>query len=263
MPHLAPFLVVLISVSWHAPTARAQSPPPKATARREDAKLIRCDVCRHLAASAWRQSAGVASEDDLIELTERLTTAWRPQGEWIASLHLEVGLGRRLKVKDMKKQGECGEACKTIEKAAQMVMGEHDTDIAEALFTVRIYCFRPLVAVVSRHVTAIGCFYAEHGMVYSFLKRLTTVQRRYTSEKAFERWVCDDLTKACSSRTAAVVPSDHVPYPPFKPMAQGAENLERMMGEMEDQGLKGKMWSREDLMDRYGEEMQRMQMDEL
>ena len=36
----------------------------------------------------------------------------------------------------MGKLGECGEACKTIERAAQDIMGEHDTDIAEALYVV-------------------------------------------------------------------------------------------------------------------------------
>lgn len=33
--------------------------------------------------------------------------------------------------------GECGVECKTAERAAEQIMGEHDTDIAEVLFTVR------------------------------------------------------------------------------------------------------------------------------
>ena len=68
---------------------------------------------------------------------EKSTTAWRTQGEWITHLHLEGKGGGTLYIKDKKKIGECGEACKTIEKAVQMVMGEHDTDVAEALYMVR------------------------------------------------------------------------------------------------------------------------------
>ncbi len=33
--------------------------------------------------------------------------------------------------------GACGEECKTAERAAEQIMGEHDTDVAEALFVVR------------------------------------------------------------------------------------------------------------------------------
>lgn len=32
--------------------------------------------------------------------------------------------------------GNCGVECKTVERAAEQIMGEHDTDIAEVLFTV-------------------------------------------------------------------------------------------------------------------------------
>ena len=32
--------------------------------------------------------------------------------------------------------GKCGVECKTIEAAAERIMGEHDTDIAEMLFMV-------------------------------------------------------------------------------------------------------------------------------
>lgn len=33
--------------------------------------------------------------------------------------------------------GVCGTECKTVERAAEQIMGEHDTDVAEALFMVR------------------------------------------------------------------------------------------------------------------------------
>jgi len=75
-----------------------------------------------------------ADEASVIDLVERVTTAWRDEGEWITHLHLEAG--KKLNVRDMGRQGECTEACKTVELAARTVMGEHDTDVAEALFTV-------------------------------------------------------------------------------------------------------------------------------
>lgn len=31
--------------------------------------------------------------------------------------------------------GDCGVECKTVERALQDIMGEHDTDVGEALFT--------------------------------------------------------------------------------------------------------------------------------
>ena len=36
--------------------------------------------------------------------------------------------------------GNCGVECKTVERAAELIMGEHDTDAAEVLFTVRRRC---------------------------------------------------------------------------------------------------------------------------
>ena len=77
------------------------------------------------------------TEEDLITAVEKMTTAWRPEGEWITALHLEKSFGGKLTVKDMKRLGECGEACKTIEKAAHDITAEHDIDMAEVLYMVR------------------------------------------------------------------------------------------------------------------------------
>ena len=33
--------------------------------------------------------------------------------------------------------GQCDVECKTVERAAEQIMGEHDTDVAEVLFAVR------------------------------------------------------------------------------------------------------------------------------
>ena len=72
----------------------------------------------------------------LIERMEKITTAWRPEGEWITSVDLMEEAGGRLAVREMGRPGVCGVECKTVERAAEQIMGEHDTDVAEALFTV-------------------------------------------------------------------------------------------------------------------------------
>jgi hypothetical protein len=116
--------------------------PPKAASRREDVPLIRCAVCGHLARAAHDQAAALLAtraggarvdEAAVIDRMELLTTAWREEGEWLTRLHLE-GSGASLKVKDMRAEGECGEACKTLERAALDVMGDHDADVGEALY---------------------------------------------------------------------------------------------------------------------------------
>lgn len=79
-------------------------------------------------------------EAEFIEFVERMTTSWRDEGEWITKLHLDVksSWGKQsITVVDMKRPGECGEACKTIEKASKSLMGEHDADVGEALYVVR------------------------------------------------------------------------------------------------------------------------------
>jgi hypothetical protein len=135
------FIGILISLLIQS----ANAEPPKFYRRKEDVKFIKCEVCRYLAINVYEQAQDLLSaktdtkvtEDQVIELVEKATTAWRPQGEWITALHLTKSLtGGKLSVKNMERQGECGEACKTIERAAQEIIGEHDTDVAEALFVV-------------------------------------------------------------------------------------------------------------------------------
>ena len=75
-------------------------------------------------------------EDRVIELVEKLTSAGLPEGQWIASVDLVEEAGGRLAVREMGRPGVCGVECKTVERAAEQIMGEHDTDVAEALFTV-------------------------------------------------------------------------------------------------------------------------------
>ena len=72
----------------------------------------------------------------MIQEVEKSTTAWRLEGEWITKLYLEGKKGGKLKLKNKRVLGECEEACKTVEYAAQQVMGEHDAEVGEALYMV-------------------------------------------------------------------------------------------------------------------------------
>ena len=47
------------------------------------------------------------------------------------------------------------------------------------------------------------------------------------------------------------LPQGHPAYPPFVPMAQDGQNIDRVLGEMADQGLKGQVYSREEVMEKY------------
>ncbi|KAL4859125.1 hypothetical protein ACK3TF_000897 [Chlorella vulgaris] len=203
--------------------AMAQGGPPKEKPQLADIPLIQCQVCQLLANNAWQQvqalkaaatpskKAGVLTETAVIECMEKLTTAWRPEGEWISKLDL-VEEGDRLAVKEMGQVGKCGVECRTIEKAAERVMGEHDTDIAEVLFTGKM------------------------------------------SQTQFSTWLCHELSGACKLEPPPLPKASRGRQPglPFEPMRDGDQNLERVMGEMEDKGMKGSLYSRDDLLAKYG-----------
>lgn len=52
---------------------------------------------------------------------------------------------------------------------------------------------------------------------------------------------------------------DHVTYSAFVP--QSGQNMDRFMGEMNEKGLGGQMYRREDLLKKYEDEMEEMGMD--
>ncbi|KAL4423179.1 hypothetical protein ABPG77_000312 [Micractinium sp. CCAP 211/92] len=210
-------LALLLVAAALACGAAAQRGPPKASPRLADIPFIQCQVCELLAKNAWnqvkemRKAASPSKKVDemqIIERMEKITTAWRPEGEWIARLDL-VEEGDRLAVKEMGVVGNCGVECKTVERAAEQIMGEHDTDSAEVLFT----------------------------------GRKTRAQ--------FSNWLCYELSGVCRSKPPPL-PRDREPGPPFSPQKEGDQNLERMMGQMQDSGMRGQLWSREELMEKYG-----------
>lgn len=105
-----------------------------------DIKYIRCDVCKLMAKHAHstvvkkrkEKANKKLAEMDIIEAIEKLTDPLRTEGHWISSTDLQEK-GDKLQLVNMGKLGECGRECKTIAKAAEQILGEHDTDLAEVL----------------------------------------------------------------------------------------------------------------------------------
>ena len=73
----------------------------------------------------------------VIERIEKLTDPSSETGEWLARLDLQED-GAKLKVVDMGQLSNCDSSseCKTLVRAAEEVLGDHDTDVAEALWKV-------------------------------------------------------------------------------------------------------------------------------
>jgi hypothetical protein len=71
----------------------------------------------------------------------------------------------------------------------------------------------------------------------------------------FEKWLCDDLTRACANGKDFKVDDDFVAYPKFEGKDPKEQNIERVLGEMADQGLRGNMFTREEAMEKYMAEM--------
>ena len=76
------------------------------------------------------------------------------------------------------------------------------------------------------------------------------LQKKHSSANDFSSWLCEDLTSVCPS-AAKAVPSGHKAYPPFVAMAVNGQNVDRILGEMADKGLRGQMFSKDDLMKKY------------
>ena len=75
-------------------------------------------------------------ELELLEMVERMGNPSKDEGEWIAKIDL-VESGKILKLEEQEDLGKCGSECRTIQKAAEEILEEHDTDIAEKLWQVK------------------------------------------------------------------------------------------------------------------------------
>ena len=69
-------------------------------------------------------------------MVERMGNPSKDEGEWIAKIDL-VESGKLLKLKEQEDLGKCGSECRTIQKAVEEILEEHDTDIAERLWQVK------------------------------------------------------------------------------------------------------------------------------
>jgi hypothetical protein len=76
------------------------------------------------------------SEIEILEKIEKMTDPVAEEGEWITRTDL-VQRGSALILEEQPTLGVCGAACKTIARAAEEILGEHDTDLGEVLWKVR------------------------------------------------------------------------------------------------------------------------------
>ncbi|GBG70731.1 hypothetical protein CBR_g8029 [Chara braunii] len=110
---------------------------------RNDLKYIRCDVCEEVSKQLARQVKAKReeyshkkkklTEYEIIELAERICQIDRVEGEWITKLDM-VQDGDRIKLVEQEEPGVCNSECRTIQKACEEVVENHDTDVAELLF---------------------------------------------------------------------------------------------------------------------------------
>ncbi len=73
----------------------------------------------------------------VIELMEHITDPTKDQGEWVAKIDL-VESGDKLLVQEQDQLGDCGVECKTVQRAAEDIVGDRDTDLAEELWKVSL-----------------------------------------------------------------------------------------------------------------------------
>lgn len=66
-------------------------------------------------------------------MVERMGNPSKDEGEWIAKIDL-VESGKALKLEEQEQLGKCGSECRTIQKAVEEILDNHDTDIAEKLW---------------------------------------------------------------------------------------------------------------------------------
>lgn len=73
----------------------------------------------------------------ILEMVEKMGNPTKDEGEWIATIDL-VEDGKKLKLVEHEEMGKCTEECKTVQRAAEEILSDHDTDMAEKLWQVRL-----------------------------------------------------------------------------------------------------------------------------
>eukprot|EP00270_Netrium_digitus_P012877 TRINITY_DN4228_c0_g3_i1.p1 TRINITY_DN4228_c0_g3~~TRINITY_DN4228_c0_g3_i1.p1 ORF type:complete len:306 (-),score=69.32 TRINITY_DN4228_c0_g3_i1:391-1197(-) len=133
-------LVVVLVVLLE--TANAILLEPEGEAVKSDIPFIKCSVCQHvakqLAKHVQRKKDDKApkklAELEVIDVVERICDRKKDQGNWIEYLDIQEA-GTELELKEFEYRGECRNECRTIERTCQQIIGEHDTDIGEVIFT--------------------------------------------------------------------------------------------------------------------------------
>lgn len=104
--------------------------------------FVRCQVVRHTSWQVHQSGSDLLMqlpEMAVIELMEHITDPTKDQGEWIAKIDL-VESGDKLLLEEQKELGDCGVECKTVQRAAEEIVGDNDTDLAEELW--KVICIR-------------------------------------------------------------------------------------------------------------------------
>ena len=94
------------------------------------------NVRAHVAARTRCFAPAQVDELAVIEAMEKITNPTSREGEWLTKLDVGEAAGRLVLV-EMGDLGQCDEVCRTAELAAQAIVGEHDTDMAEVLYVGR------------------------------------------------------------------------------------------------------------------------------
>ncbi|KAG6555335.1 hypothetical protein Mapa_003378 [Marchantia paleacea] len=112
-----------------------------ASARKEDVKHIKCGVCEEIVKQLTRQvkkrkdkvAPKKLTELDVIILTENICNLKKEEADWLMFFDI-VEKGDKLQLVEHEEEGECNTECRTLERACQEVMGDHDTDVAEFMY---------------------------------------------------------------------------------------------------------------------------------
>ena len=113
---------------------------------RSDLKYVKCQVCQEVAKVLTREANTLReekakgpkhlplTEHDILEKVEKVCDVETTEGEWLIKHDLQETEDKLEMVFMDGNFGSCGTECKTMQAACQGIVGDRDTDIAEALF---------------------------------------------------------------------------------------------------------------------------------
>lgn len=114
----------------------------KSPAVKSDIKYIKCQVCEEITKNLHREVKKMRddlppkkklAEFDVIEKVEKMCDPETTAGEWITYLDM-AERDDRVKLETHEKPSKCKSECRTIAKACEQIMDDHDTDLAEVVW---------------------------------------------------------------------------------------------------------------------------------